>query len=99
MLLRVDFKSGLPAHRQLTAQVKAAAASGSLRPGDALPSIGSVAEELRISRNNVAKAYSELESVGIIELVPEKGYCLREGHRPIRREVLRQTQQADSTLN
>ncbi len=89
MILRVDFKSGRPVYLQLVDQVKAAAASGVLRPGEALPSIAAVAEELRVGRNSIAKAYSELESLGIIELVPGKGYCLKEHHRPLRKGVSR----------
>ena len=60
MLLEVNFKSGLPVYLQIVEQVKAAAASGKLRPGDALPGIRALAEELRVNRNTVAKAYTEL---------------------------------------
>lgn len=89
MLLRVDYKSGRPVYAQLVTQIKAAAAAGALRPGEALPDISPLAEELRVGRNNVAKAYAELESLGIIELVPGKGYCLKEHHRHLRKEVAR----------
>lgn len=89
MLYRVDFKSGKPVHLQLMEQIKSAATSGVLRPGEPLPSIGSVSQELRINRNAVAKAYSELEMMGLIEVLPGKGYCLREQHRPARKGVRR----------
>src|SRR5438270_10500655 len=89
MLLKVDFKSGQPVHAQLIAQIRAAIASGALRPAEPLPAIADLAADLRVNRNNVAKAYSELESLGIIELVPDKGYCLKEQHRPIRKAVVR----------
>ncbi len=68
---------------------KAAAASGELRPGEALPSIRPLAEELRLNRNTVAKAYSELESQGVIETLPGKGCFLKENHSPLRKEVRR----------
>ena len=61
MLFSVTFKSGKPVYLQLVDQVRAAAASGALRSGDALPSIRPLAEELRVNRNTVAKAYAELE--------------------------------------
>ena len=80
MLFQVNFKSGKPAYLQLVDQVKAAAASGALQPGEALPSIRPLAEELRINRNTVAKAYSELESQGVIETLPGKGSFLRQNH-------------------
>jgi GntR family transcriptional regulator len=89
MLLQVNFKSGLPIYLQLVDQIKAAAASGALRPGEALPSIRPLAEELRVNRNTVAKAYSELESLGVIETLPGRGCFLKENHSALRKEVRR----------
>jgi GntR family transcriptional regulator len=89
MLLQINFKSGKPAYLQLVDQIKAAAASGALRPGAALPSIRPLAEELRLNRNTVAKAYSELESLGVIETLPGKGCFLTHNHSPLRKEVRR----------
>ena len=87
MLLRVDFKSGKPVYLQLVAQIKAAAASGTLRPGEALPSIGALSAELRVNRNAVAKAYSELEGLGLIEMQPGGGYLVKESRRQSHPEV------------
>ena len=89
MLLRVNFKSGTPVYHQVMDQIKAAAASGALRPGEALPSVGPLAEELRVNRNAIAKAYSELERLGVIETLPGKGYFLNEHHRPLRKGIQR----------
>ena len=77
MRLQLNFKSGKPVYLQLVDQVKAAAASGTVQPGEALPSIRPLAEELRVNRNTIAKAYAELESQGIIETVTGKGCFLR----------------------
>lgn len=90
MLLQINFKSGKPVYLQVVDQIKAAAASGALRPGEALPSIRPLAEELRVNRNTIAKAYSELESLGVIETIPGKGCFLKENHSPLRKEVRRQ---------
>ena len=89
MIFQINFKSGMPVYLQIVDQVKAAAASGALQPGEALPSIRPVAEELRVNRNTVAKAYSELESLGVIETLPGKGCFLKENHSPLRKEVRR----------
>jgi len=89
MLFQINFKSGKPAYLQLVDQVKAAAASGALQPGEALPSIRPLAEELRLNRNTVAKAYSELESLGVIETLPGKGCFLKENHSHLRKEIRR----------
>lgn len=92
MLFHIDFKTGKPAYLQLVDQVRYAAASGALRAGDSLPSIRPLAEELRVNRNTVAKAYAELESQGVIETIPGKGCFLKDGNtpftKPVRQKIL-----------
>jgi DNA-binding transcriptional regulator YhcF (GntR family) len=87
MRIQLNFKSGVPVYVQLVEQVKAAAASGALKPGEPLPSIRPLAEELRINRNTVAKAYAELEGQGIVESVAGKGCFLANNHSPLKKEV------------
>ena len=87
MLIQLNFKSGKPVYLQVVDQVKSAAASGALRPGESLPSIRPLAEQLRVNRNTVAKAYAELESQGVIETVAGRGCFLRENHTPFRKDV------------
>ena len=87
MIFQIDFKSGKPVYLQLVDQVRYAAASGGLKPGEPLPSIRPLAEELRVNRNTVAKAYAELESQGIIETIPGKGCFLAENHSPFTKAV------------
>jgi len=100
MLFQLNFKSGKPVYLQLADQVKAAAASGALEPGEALPSIRPLAEELRVNRNTVAKAYAELESQGVIETLPGKGCFLKENHSPLRKEIRRKllTEEIDQAI-
>jgi GntR family transcriptional regulator len=68
MLLRPNPASGVPIYLQLMEQVKHAVETGALRPGEQLPGIRPLAEELVINPNTVAKAYRELEHEGVIEL-------------------------------
>jgi len=89
MLLQINFKSGKPVYLQLVDQIKAAAAAGTMRAGEALPSIRPLAEELRLNRNTIAKAYTELESQGIIETVPGKGCFLKPNNSPLKKDVRR----------
>ena len=89
MRLQINYKSGKPVYLQVVDQVKALAASGALQPGEALPCIRPLAEELRVNRNTIAKAYTELESIGVIETVPGKGCFLKENHSPLRKEIRR----------
>src|SRR5918993_2186464 len=89
MRFQLNFKSGKPVYLQVVDQVKSAAASGALRSGEPLPSIRPLAEELRVNRNTVAKAYAELESQGVIETVAGKGCFIRAGSSPLRKDVRR----------
>ncbi|HMC78883.1 MAG TPA: GntR family transcriptional regulator [Vicinamibacterales bacterium] len=68
MLFRPNPSSGVPIYLQLMEQVKHAIETGALRPGDQLPGMRPLAEELVINPNTVAKAYRELEHEGVIEL-------------------------------
>ena len=87
MLIQLNFKSGKPVYLQVVDQVKAAAASGAFRTGEPLPSIRPLAEQLRINRNTVAKAYAELEGQGVIETIAGRGCFLKENHSPFRKDV------------
>ncbi|HTH48141.1 MAG TPA: GntR family transcriptional regulator [Candidatus Limnocylindria bacterium] len=88
MFLHLNFKSGVPVYLQIVAQVKDAAASGALRSGDPLPSVRVLAEELRVNRNTIAKAYAELETEGVLELRQGSGCFLKaNGASPLRRAV------------
>src|ERR671936_760610 len=68
MLFRPSPSSGVPIYLQLMQQIRHGIETGALRPGDQLPGIRPLAEELVINPNTVAKAYRELEHEGIIEL-------------------------------
>src|ERR1041385_4690069 len=89
MLLQINYKSGMPVYLQIVDQVKAAAAAGTLRSGEPLPSIRPLAEELRVNRNTIAKAYTELESQGVIETIPGKGCFLKPNNSPLKKDVRR----------
>ena len=87
MRFQLNYKSGKPVYLQLVDQVKSAAASGAVQPGESLPSIRPLAEELRVNRNTVAKAYAELESQRVIETVAGKGCFVRANHSPFRKAI------------
>ena len=89
MRFQLTFKSGVAVYLQLVEQVKTAVASGALQPGDPLPAIRPLAEELRVNRNTIAKAYAELESQSVIETAAGKGCFVRAGASPLRKDVRR----------
>lgn len=63
----LDPHSGVPIYRQLTDQVRRLVASGSLAPGDALPSVRDLAREHAVNPMTISKAYSQLEAEGLLE--------------------------------
>jgi GntR family transcriptional regulator len=68
MIFRTNPSLGVPIYLQLMEQVKHAIETGAFRPGEQLPGIRPLAEDLVINVNTVAKAYRELEHEGVIEL-------------------------------
>jgi GntR family transcriptional regulator len=63
----LDAQSGVPVYRQIIDQVQGGIASGSLAPGDQLPTVRQVAVDLEINLNTVLRAYRELEIRGTLE--------------------------------
>ena len=68
MTLRINSASGVPLYLQLAEQIKHAIESGVMRPGDQLPTIRALAQELVMNSNTVVRAYRELEHEGVVEL-------------------------------
>jgi len=65
--LQIDPKSGVPFYRQIIDQVKAAIVTGSIEPGDRLPTVRQLAVNLSVNPNTVSRAYTELELTGLVE--------------------------------
>lgn len=64
---KLDPKSGTPFYRQIIDQIKFGIASGNLKIGEQLPTVRSLAVELKVNLNTVAKAYKELEIQSVLE--------------------------------
>ena len=64
---RLNTHSGVPPYLQIVQQVKQALQVGILQPDDQLPTVKEVVTQIAINPNTVAKAYRELESLGIVE--------------------------------
>jgi GntR family transcriptional regulator len=67
MKISIDIDDPLPPFAQLIAQMKAAIQSGRLRPGESLPSIRQLANDLALNLKTVAKAYRLLERDAVIQ--------------------------------
>jgi GntR family transcriptional regulator len=66
MTFTLDPSNGVPIYRQIIQQIEYAILSERMRPGDRLPTIRSLAVELKTNPNTIAKAYGELEIRGIL---------------------------------
>ncbi|HUG35066.1 MAG TPA: GntR family transcriptional regulator [Anaerolineales bacterium] len=93
LILQIDFRSGLPIYTQIVNQVQAQVASEILKPGDQLPTVRALAEELRVNFNTVARAYRILDEARIISTQQGRGTYITEIPPPnvsekLRRETL-----------
>jgi GntR family transcriptional regulator len=68
MIFKLNPQAGQPLYLQLMQQIRHAVEIGVLRSGDQLPGIRTLAEEIVVSHTTVAKAYSELEHEGLLEI-------------------------------
>src|SRR6188768_1942681 len=66
-IVSIDPRDATPIYAQLHRGLRAAMATGRVRPGDQLPTVRQLAVELRINANTVARVYGELERAGVIE--------------------------------
>jgi DNA-binding transcriptional regulator YhcF (GntR family) len=66
MILEIDARSAVPPYEQLREQVTALVLGGGLAPGDRLPSIRQLANDLGLAGGTVARAYRELEADGVV---------------------------------
>ena len=88
-MLQIDFRSGLPIYTQIVNQVQTQVAGGILKPGDQLPTVRALAEELRVNFNTVARAYRILDEARIISTQQGRGTYITEIPPPRITEKLR----------
>ncbi len=75
---QLDIQSGVPVYRQLMDQIRHYVASGTLAPGDQLPSIREMARTLAVNPTTIVKAYGELDHEGVVELRHGRGVFVAE---------------------
>ena len=86
MNIFIDNKSGAPIYEQIFTQLKSQIISGTLPSDEALPSIRSLAKDLRISVVTTKRAYDELEKEGFLYAVPAKGFFVAPKNTELLRE-------------
>ncbi|MCX6039112.1 MAG: GntR family transcriptional regulator [Chloroflexi bacterium] len=90
MNIEIDFRSGIPIYLQMVERIKERIATGRLTPGDQLPTVRSLALELRVNFNTVARAYRILDEVGIISTQQGRGTYVMNNPPPEISEKIRQ---------
>ena len=85
----INTGSSVPIYKQITEQVRLAAATGKLAVTDQLPSVRALAESLVVNPNTVARAYSDLAREGLIETRPGRGVFIIQKRKVLAREESR----------
>lgn len=100
MQLHISTKDGVPIYLQIVNQVKYLVAAGRLAPGEEVPPIRTLAEQLVVNPNTVAKAYHELEREGVVTKKHGSGTYISDNGSPLaRRERVKiLTQRVDALL-
>jgi GntR family transcriptional regulator len=75
---KIDFASHVPVYKQIKEKFKLLILTGELKPGDFVPSIRTLADDLKVNVNTVARAYRELAMEGVLEPVRGEGYIVRQ---------------------
>jgi GntR family transcriptional regulator len=78
MILRIDTAADRPLYLQIVDGVRRELVQGTLAPGDGLPSVRQLAEELRLNPNTVQQAYRELEHAGLVAVRRGQGTYVRD---------------------
>ena len=79
MYISLDTNSGTPLYLQLKEQMRLSIATGTLRPGEQLPTVRDLAAQLRINPNTVARVYRELCAEGLLSSRQGSGTFVDEG--------------------
>lgn len=92
MRIQISLKDGVPIYLQIVQQIKYLIACGRLQPGDELPPVRSLAEQLVINPNTVTRAYRDLETAGLVVSQRGKGVFVADSGSPLalkeRRRIL-----------
>jgi GntR family transcriptional regulator len=106
-LVRIDPRDRTPIYAQLERGLRAAIATGTLGPGEQLPTVRQLAVELQVNANTVARVYADLERGGILETrrgvgsfvtaTPKQAHPPREHDRRLRVFITRLLAEADAS--
>jgi GntR family transcriptional regulator len=92
-IVSIDSRDPTPIYAQLEQGVRAAIATGRLRPGDQLPTVRQLAVELRVNANTVARVYGDLERSGVLETRRGVGSFVRTDRAALARPAFERARQ------
>lgn len=98
-MVHLDYRDARPIYVQIMDGFKGQIATGVLQPGDKLPSVRELAEQLAINPNTIQRAYRRLEAEAWIATVPGKGCFVCETPESYQRELERLLEQLDETCS
>ena len=84
MFLEIDFKSDLPIYEQIRRGIIIGLSNGQIKPGDKLPSVREMAENIGINLHTVNKAYKLLETDGVLTMDRRFGSLVSGGKYPMK---------------
>lgn len=90
MLIHIDYNGSEPICDQVVGQIKLMVVSGRLKPGEKLPSIRRLAEELKINPTTVSRIYTQLAQEGVVALRQGQGAFVTDGPARLAPEVIRE---------
>ncbi|NLJ75156.1 MAG: GntR family transcriptional regulator [Firmicutes bacterium] len=89
--MEINFDQSIPIYLQIIDEIKRLVATGTLQPGDKLPSQRDLAAELKVNANTVQRAYREMELLGLVETLRGQGTFVCDDHQIVestRKEML-----------
>lgn len=72
-MLQIDVLSRVPVYEQIISQIEMLVAAGVLKEGDQLPSVRGLSVDISVNPNTIQKAYTDLDSLGVVTSVPGRG--------------------------
>ncbi len=81
--MQIDYQSTVAIYMQIINEIERLIADGDLKPGDSLPAIRNLANQLDISTSTIARAYQDLEHNGVIETGGRRGTFVKKSIKEI----------------
>lgn len=96
MKIKLDYHSSEPLYRQVVLQIKALIVSRRLKPGEKLPSVRTLAEELQLNPTTVRRIFDQLAKESLVIQRPGSGVFVSEAEIPFSEQYIRQAMEHEA---